>query len=70
MPSAAKSLSEWVGLKMHLFNCKRVLYSKIITNINNFVGHKNWVGTCDVRIQLYWDLFLDSFKCVLNKNLV
>ena len=25
----------------------------IITN--NFVGHKNWIDTCDVRIQLYWE---------------
>ena len=22
---------------------------KIITIINNFVGHKNWIDTCDVR---------------------
>ena len=27
----------------------------MITIINNFVGHANWVDTCDVRIQLYWE---------------
>jgi len=23
--------------------------------IDNFVGHKNWIDTCDDRIQLYWE---------------
>ena len=31
-----------------------LLYSKIINIIHNFVRHKNWIDTCDVRIQLYW----------------
>ncbi len=41
-------------IKVHLFTVRKALYSKIITIIDNFVGHKNWTDTCDVRIQLYW----------------
>ena len=26
-----------------------------MTIIDNFVGHKNWVDTCDDRFQLYWE---------------
>ena len=33
---------------MHLFHCKISTQSKFITIINNFVGHENWVDTCDV----------------------
>ena len=40
---------------MHLFYCKKTLYSKIITIIDDFVGHRNWIDTCDDRIQLYWE---------------
>ena len=37
------------------FTAREALNSKIVTIINNFVGHKNLVDTCDVRIQLYWE---------------
>ena len=40
-------------IKLDLFHCKIRTLSKIITIYNNFVRHKNWVDTCDVRIQLY-----------------
>ena len=39
--------------KLHLFHCEISTWSKFITIINNSVKHKNWVDTCDVRIQLY-----------------
>ena len=29
--------------------------SEIIVIIDNFVGHKNWIDTYDVGIQLYWE---------------
>ena len=35
------------------FTVREAPNSKIVTIINNFVGHKNLVDTCDVRIQLY-----------------
>jgi len=40
------------------FYCKTkisTLVSNYTTIINSFVGHKNWVDTDDVRIQLYWE---------------
>ena len=40
-------------IKLDLFHRKIRTLSKIITIYNNFVRHKNWVDTCDVRIQLY-----------------
>ena len=42
-------------IKLHLFYCKITLYFKIITIIDNFVGLKNSIDTCDDRIQLYWE---------------
>ena len=42
-------------LNCNFFTVRLALYFKIITIINNFVGHKNRVDTCDVRIQLYWE---------------
>ena len=38
-----------------MFTVREALYSKIITIIDDFVGLKNWIDTCDDRIQLYWE---------------
>ena len=38
----------------HYVTVRKALYSKIIPIIDNFVGHTNWIDTCDDRIQLYW----------------
>ena len=46
------------NIKLHLFHCKKSTQSKIITITNNFVGHKNSVDTCDIKIQLYWECTL------------
>ena len=50
------------------------LYSKTITIIDDFVGHKNWIDTYDDRIQLYWEctnstlpfIVLESIGCKRN----
>ena len=46
-----------------------VRYSKIITFINNFVWHKNWIDTCDVRIQLYWECTNSTLPSILLKSI-
>ena len=38
--------------------CQICTLSKIFTIINNFVGHKNRVDTCDVRILMYLTIYL------------
>ena len=34
--------------------------------IDNFVGHKNWIDTFDVRIQLYWECTNSTLPIVLE----
>ena len=40
-----------------------------MTIMNNFVGHKHWVDTCDVRIQLYWESTNSTLPIIELDNL-
>ena len=42
-------------IKLHFFSVRLALYPIIINIIDNFVQHKNWIDTCDVRLKLYWE---------------
>ena len=38
----------------------------MIIIINNFVRHKNWIDTCYVRIQLYWECTNSTLASILK----
>ena len=41
----------------------------MITIINFFFEHKNWVDTCDVRIHLYWECTNSTLPSIVLDNL-
>ena len=40
-----------------------------MTIINNFVEHKNWIDTCDVRIQLYWECTNSTLPSIVLESI-
>ena len=50
-------------IKLHLF------FSKIITIVDNFVGLKNWIDTCDFRIQLYWECTNSTLPSIVLESI-
>ena len=51
-------------------NIKLHLYSKLINIINNFVWHKNWIDTCDVKILLYWECTNSTLPSIVLESIM
>ena len=56
--------------KLHLFYCEiSTLFKNYHYIINDFVGHKNWIDTCDVRIQLYWECTNSTLPSIVLESI-
>ena len=57
------------------FSCNKehiklpLFYWALYPKINNFVGHKNKVDTCDVRIRPYWECTNSTLPSIVRESI-